>query len=173
MLNPAKVISGFSQMRDLQSNQVYICVHSSCDLLRGISVVIDILKQLIGIKKDFRSNNVCLILRLRSHVVKHELLQCVPFGKVTVQLVMSQLVGADNTLHSRTQILVDKNETIALDHTVHTLERTEVITKQDLYAKLLCYAKRISCAAASYEIAADFREMFSTHRSTSIRGESL
>ena len=27
-------------MSDLQSNQVYICVHSSCDLLRGISVLI-------------------------------------------------------------------------------------------------------------------------------------
>ena len=100
MINLAKVISGFSQMCDLQSNQVNISVHSSCDLLRGISVLIDVLKYLIGIKKDFRCNDVRLVFRLRGHVVQHKLLQCVSFGKVTVQLIVTKLMSADDTLHS-------------------------------------------------------------------------
>ena len=100
MLDPAKVISGFSQMRNFQSNQVYVCVHNSCDLLRCISVLIDILKQFISIKKDFCGDNVCFVFRLRCHIVKHELLQHVPFCKVTVQLIVAQLMSADDTLHS-------------------------------------------------------------------------
>ena len=60
-----------------------------------------------------------------------------------------------------------ENKTAALDHPVHSFQRAEVLTEQDLNAKLPCYAKRISRPAALYKSAADLREIFSIHRLTS------
>jgi len=76
----------------------------------------------IGIKKDLCRNDVCLVLRLRCHIIQHKLLQAMFFGKRTVQPVVTDLMGADNPLHLRTQILIKKDEAVPFDDAVHTLE---------------------------------------------------
>ena len=80
---------------------------------------------------------------------------------------MPKLMSTDNPLHPPAQVFVYENKTAALDHPVHSFQRAEVLTEQDLNAKLPCYAKRISRPAALYKSAADLREIFSIHRLTS------
>ncbi len=55
-------------------------------------------------------------------IIQHKLLQAMFFCKRTVQPVVTDLMGADNPLHLRTQILVEKDETVSFDDAVHTLE---------------------------------------------------
>ena len=59
---------------------------------------------------------------------------------------------------------------IAFDYSIHSLEGTEVFAEKDFNAQLMCNAKRISCSQAIYKVVANFREICSSHRSTSIRG---
>ena len=113
---------GFCQMRDFQSNQVDVCVHCPRNLLRGVPVVVDVFDDFIGIKKDLCRNDVCLVLRLRCHIIQHKLLQAMFFCKRTVQPVVTDLMGADNPLHLWTQILIKKDEAVPFDDAVHTLE---------------------------------------------------
>lgn len=55
-------------------------------------------------------------------IIQHKLLQAMFFCKRTVQPVVTDLMGADNPLHLRTQILVEKDEAVSFDDAVHTLE---------------------------------------------------
>ena len=67
-------------------------------------------------------------------------------------------MSTDNPLHPPAQVFVYENKSAALDHPVHPFQRAEVLTEQDLNAKLPCYANKS---------AADLREIFSIHRLTS------
>ena len=152
MFNAPEVISGFRQVGDFQCDKVNVRFHRPGDLFGCIAIVIDVLKNLIGVEQDFCGNDVRLILRLRGHVIQHELLYRASFCQIAVQLIMPKLMSADNPLHLSAQVFVYENKTAALDDPIHSLERAEVLTEQDFNAKLPCYAKWISCPAALYKL---------------------
>ena len=114
---------GFCQMRDFQSNQVDVCVHCPRNLLRGVPVVVDVFEDFIGIKKDLCCNDVCLVLRLRCHIIQHKLLQAMFFCKRTVQPVVTEALQQFVTMRQT------EGERLAADVASH-LENLESMTNR-------------------------------------------
>ena len=51
MFNAPEVISGFRQVGDFQCYKVNVRFHRPCDLFGCITIVIDVLKNLIGVEQ--------------------------------------------------------------------------------------------------------------------------
>ena len=78
----APVISGFRQVGDFQCDKVNVRFHRPGDLFGCIAIVIDVLKNLIGVEQDFCGNDVRLILRLRG--MSYNMNSCIalPFARL-------------------------------------------------------------------------------------------
>ena len=80
-----------------------------------------------------------------------------------VELVVADLKGADDPLHLIRKVLVDKDKTIPLDNTIHPLQRSKIITKQDLDPQFVRNRKWFSCSTSFYDAAACLIKKFWIH----------
>ena len=99
MVYRPQIIPQTGQMRDFQSYQVYICVHSHSDLFRRVVVAVNVFQKLIGIDENLCRNNIRFVLWTSSHIIKHKLVQAICLGQSSMELVMAQFMSTNDTKH--------------------------------------------------------------------------
>ena len=129
MLHRAKVVPKFCQVRNFQSHQVDICIHRSGNLSGRISIMIDVVQQLIVVDQNLCGNEIRLIFWARGHVIEHKFVEAVGLRQLSMQLVMPQLMGTDNAKHPVFKKKKKKNEAVTLNDTVHPFEGTKASQK--------------------------------------------
>lgn len=94
-----ELVAPANELRHLERYKVDIRPQDRRNLFCGVVVVIDIIQYLLIVQENDDCHNICLILWLRCHVVKGELMEHPTFFQLPVHLIMPQLMSADNSLY--------------------------------------------------------------------------
>lgn len=140
----------------LQSNQVYVRTHCSCDLL-NIIAVFNVLQNGVIRERSLRSKDVCFILHtVLSHIEYIKLLETTCRNSfLPMKNIVTDFVPQHYLLHDRVHTVFEKDEAVLQYNLICPTLLVEVPV-DDIDTKLFCHPIRVASATAVNEPVYDF-----------------